>query len=79
MRKYVPLQPQRDEIASLMKAVNDCRKRALCLIESDNNNVASLQSLENAENELMSCLSDLGDVIGFTIYSDIVEGEEVKL
>lgn len=79
MKKYIPLQPQRDEIASIMKTINDCRLRVSRLTE-DKNNLSSIDNrLTEVEDRLYDSLNDLGDIIGYTICSDIMEEEEVKL
>jgi len=52
----------------------------LSLAEEDSDVSESYgKQLEDCEERLLSCLSDLGDMIGFSIMSDVIEGKEVKL
>lgn len=80
MRNYVSLQPQRDKIYTLIRDISRSRHTVLSLVEEDSDVSESYgKQLEDCEERLHSCLSDLGDMIGFSIMSDIVEGKEVKL
>lgn len=80
MRKYVSLQPQRDKIYLLIKSITESRKTVLSLIEEDGDvSECYEKELTCIEERLIECLGNLGNMIGFTVYSDILEGEEVKL
>ncbi len=80
MRNYISLQPQRDKIYTLIRDISRSRHTVLSLVEEDSDVSESYgKQLEDCEERLIACLSDLGDMIGFTITSDIIEGKEVKL
>ncbi len=80
MRNYVPLQPQRDKIYTLIQDISKSRHTVLSLVEEDSDVSESYgKQLEDCDKRLLACLNDLGDMIGFTIMSDIIEGKEVKL
>lgn len=80
MRKYVSLQPQRDKIYSLILEISQSRHGIISLLKEDSDISESYECrLEKCEERLLECLDVLGDMIGFTIMSDVIEGEEVKL
>ena len=80
MRNYISLQPQRDKIYTLICDISRSRHTVLSLAEEDSDVSESYgKQLEDCEERLLSCLSDLGDMIGFTIMSDIIEGKDIKL
>lgn len=80
MRNYVPLQPQRNKIYTLICDISRSRHTVLSLAEEDSDVSESYgKQLEDCEERLLSYLSDLGDMIGFSIMSDVIEGKEVKL
>ncbi len=80
MRNYVSLQPQRDKIYTLIRDISRSRHTVLSLVEEDSDISESYgKRLEDCEERLLACLSDLGDMIGFTIMSDIIEGKDIKL
>ena len=80
MRNYVSLQPQRDKIYTLIRDISRSRHTVLSLVEEDSDISESYgKRLEDCEERLLACLSDLGDMIGFTIISDIIEGKDIKL
>lgn len=74
-RRYEPMQPQRDEMISIMKAVNECRMRILEVSRSFDD---TYKGLSDAESHLCDCLSDIGEVVGITVACDISEGVDVK-
>lgn len=80
MKNYVSLQPQRDKLLSLIKAIAESDKIVLSLIDEDSHVSESYEKeLESIEEALVECLGHLGNMIGFTIYSDMLEGKEVKV
>lgn len=80
MRKYVSLQPQRDTIYTLIKDISKSRHGIISLLKEDSDISESYECrLEKCEEHLLECLDVLGDMIGFTIMSDVIENEEVKL
>lgn len=80
MKNYASLQPQRDKIYSLIKSITESRKTVLSLIEEDSYISESYEKeLTCIEEYFIESLGNLGNMIGFTVYSDILEGEEVKL
>lgn len=80
MRNYVPLQPQRDKVYTLIQDISKSRHTVLSLVEEDSDVSESYgKRLEDCEERLLACLSDLGDMIGFTIMSDVIEGKDIKL
>lgn len=80
MRKYVSLQPQREKIYELIKEIAVSRSKVIALSEEKSDVSCSYEcNLVACEDRLLACLSDLGNMIGFTIMSDVIENEEVKL
>jgi hypothetical protein len=80
MKKYVSLQPQREKIYELIKDIAKSRSKIIALSEENSDVSCSYEcNLVACEDRLTACLGDLGDMIGFTIMSDVIENEEVEL
>ena len=80
MRKYASLQPQREKIYELIKDIAKSRSTIMELSEDKSDVSESYEcNLLACEERLLACLSDLGDMIGFTVMSDVIENKEVKL
>lgn len=80
MKEYVSLQPQREKIYEAIKDIARSRHAVIELSDEDSDVSESYEHrLEKCEEDLLDCLSCLGDMIGFTIMSDVIGGKEVKL
>lgn len=80
MRNYVPLQPQRDKIYTLIQDISKSHHIVFSLIEEESDlSEKHGKQIEDCEERLLACLSDLGDMIGFTIMSDVLEGKGIRL
>lgn len=68
------------KIYELIKDIAKSRSKIIALSEENSDVSCSYEcNLVACEDRLTACLGDLGDMIGFTIMSDVIENEEVEL
>lgn len=80
MKKPESLKSEREELISLLRIMGECKMRIREMIENESSVVECYEKeMDNIYDDLLKAMSDLGDMIGYTIFRDINEGKEVKL
>ncbi len=80
MKNPVSLKAEREILILAMKELISASHR-LAGINEDNGSLAELyrKTFLDAEMQLGNICSEIGNMVGYTVYSDICEGLEVKL
>ena len=80
MKKPLSMKSEREELISLLSAMSACKKR-IREIEDGESLIAEcyVKSIERIYDDLSKAMSDLGDMVGYTVSHDIDEGLEMKL
>lgn len=78
-KQAVSLKPERETLILAMKELISASHR-LAGINEENGSLAELyrKTLLDTEMQLGNICSELGNMVGYTVYSDICEGLEVK-
>lgn len=79
MKDLVSLKAEREILILAMKELVSASHR-LAGINEDNSSLAELyrKTLLDTEMQLSNICSEIGSMVGYTVYSDICEGLEVK-
>lgn len=78
-KQAVSLKPERETLILAMKELISASHR-LAGINEENGSLAELyrKTLLDTEMQLSNICSEIGSMVGYTVYSDICEGLEVK-
>ena len=76
-KQAVSLKPERE---TLILAMKELISASLAGINEENGSLAELyrKTLLDTEMQLSNICSEIGSMVGYTVYSDICEGLEVK-
>ncbi len=79
MKEPISLKSEREILITVMKELISASHR-LAGINEDNGSLAELyrKTLLDAEMQLGNICSEIGNMVGYTVYSDICEGLEVE-
>ena len=78
--KVLPLKEEREELTAMLRELKSVKSRIGGWLDDDEapmNNAYSVK-LEVIYDSLLSIMSDMGEMIGYTIFHDINEGVEEK-
>lgn len=78
-KQTISLKAERETLILAIKELVSASHR-LARINEDNSSLAELyrKTLLDAEMQLSNICSEIGNMVGYTVYSDICEGLEVK-
>lgn len=79
-KKVLPLKKEREEMTDMLHELNSVKSHIKDWLDDDEApmNEAYSVKLEVIYDSLLSIMSDMGEMIGYTIFHDINEGLEVK-
>lgn len=79
-KKVLPLKKEREEMTDMLHELNSVKSQIKNWLDDDEApmNEAYSVKLEVIYDSLLSIMSDMGEMIGYTIFHDINEGVEEK-
>ena len=80
-KKVLPLKKEREEMTDMLHELNSVKSQIKNWLDDDEApmNEAYSVKLEVIYGSLLSIMSDMGEMIGYTIFHDINEGVEERL
>ena len=80
-KKVLPLKKEREEMTDMLHELNSVKSQIKNWLDDDEApmNEAYSVKLEVIYDSLLSIMSDMGEMIGYTIFHDINEGVEERL
>ena len=74
--KVLPLKEEREELTAMLRELKSVKSRIGGWLDDDKESYSV--KLEVIYDSLLSIMSDMGEMIGYTIFHDINEGVEEK-
>ena len=80
-KKVLPLKKEREEMTDMLHELNSVKSQIKNWLDDDEApmNEAYSVKLEVIYDSILSIMSDMGEMIGYTIFHDINEGVEERL